>query len=47
MIWIKLLKELGVVYRSSDVDKFIEENFDILTKLIDAYITSRYGLAFW
>ncbi len=36
---VKLLRELDVVY---SVGNFIEENFDAITKLVDAYITSRY-----
>ncbi len=36
---VKLLRELSVVY---DIGNLVEENFDAITKLIDAYITSRY-----
>ncbi len=36
---VKLLRELDVVH---NIGNFIDENFDIITKLIDAYITSRY-----
>jgi len=39
---IKLLEELSVVYEPEKVKKFLEDNFSVITKLIDAYITSRY-----
>ena len=39
---VELLKELSVVYKTKEVEKFVDENISSLTKLVDAYITSRY-----
>jgi len=39
---VELLKELSVVYKTKEVKKFVDENISSLTKLVDAYITSRY-----
>jgi len=39
---IKLLEILSSFYRNEEVKNFIGKNLDLLAKLIDAYITSRY-----
>ncbi len=39
---VELLKELSVVYKTKEIEKFVDENISSLTKLVDAYITSRY-----
>lgn len=39
---VELLRELSVVYKTKEVEKFVDENISSLTKLVDAYITSRY-----
>ena len=39
---VELLKELSVVYKTKEIEKFVDENISSLTKLVDAYIASLY-----
>ena len=39
---VELLKELSVVYKTKEIEKFVDENITSLTKLVDAYIASLY-----
>ncbi len=39
---VELLKGLSVVYKTKEIEKFVDENISSLTKLVDAYIASLY-----